>query len=285
MTTINRYLVFIPLISCCAGMAKSAETIEGFTEPYRTVQVSVSEPGIITELAVEPGRTVQKGDRLLALDTSVLEATLTMAKQKAASTGSVDVAKAELQLRDERLTQIRQLRQRGHATHRELSRAQADLEIAKARLKLATEDQALNELDCRRIQAQIDRRRVKSPYTGVIAEVHREVGEALLITEPQIVTLVQLSRLRSRFPANPSQAARLRVNQRVRLLLPDTNEALEGSVERIAPVMDAKSGTIEVQVLIDNADRRWRSGSRCLLEVDSSAKSNNALAVSPLSTR
>ena len=35
-----------------------ANNVDGFTEPYRTINVSAAEPGIITELFVKEGDTV-----------------------------------------------------------------------------------------------------------------------------------------------------------------------------------------------------------------------------------
>ena len=251
------------LSASCAG-----DYIEGFTEPYKTVDISIGEPGVIRQISVKPGQPVTKGDVIVELDTAVLEATLAMAKQKAAAKGSIEAAEAELQLREQRMLQIVQLRQRGHATQREYSRAQADTEIAKGRLKLAREEQMLNELDVIRIQAQIAQRRVESPVDGVISEVHREVGEALLITDPRIATLVQLNKLRARFSATPEQAATLYPNQPVKITLTQSDQLINAVVERISPVVDAKSGTVEVHVVMKNQNRKLRSGIRCLLEVE-----------------
>lgn len=244
--------------------------VEGFTEPYRRVDISVGEPGVIENITVKPGQSVKQGELIVELDTSVLNASLKMAQEKAVASGSIDVAAAELQLRQGRLKQISQLRERGHATQREHSRALADVDIAKGRLTLAKEEKRLNELDCRRIQAQIARRRVSSPAQGIIADVHREVGEAVLITDPTIVTLVQLEKLRVRFSVVPELAQSLYVNQSVQVIL-SKKERVDAVLERIAAVVDAKSGTLEVHVVIDNAQGKYRSGVRCTMEIEAKA--------------
>lgn len=273
--------IAVVLLTGFTTTATANETIEGFTEPYRTVDISAGEPGIVTSIDVQPGQSVEAGEPLLALDTAVLEATLAVARQKSLSRGSVDAAIAELKLRDERLQQIIQLRQRGHATQRELSRAQTDLDIARARLQLAEEEQLLNELDCKRIEAQIARRQVSSPCRGIIAEVHREIGESLLVTDPRIMTLVQLDRLRTRFAATPEQAAKLRANQRVQVSFANSQQPpIDAVIERISPVVDAKSGTLEVHVIIPNSDNKLRSGSRCYLEMNN-GKSRESYAAIP----
>ena len=57
-----------------------ASNVDGFTEPYRTINVSAAEQGVITTLFVKEGDTVHEGQLLATLDTDVLEATLEIAK-------------------------------------------------------------------------------------------------------------------------------------------------------------------------------------------------------------
>jgi len=266
----RRFAIGIVLFSVLGLSANAQDFVEGFTEPYLTVDVSVGEPGVVRRVEVKPGESVHSGQILVELDSTVLSATLAIAKEKAEGSGSVEAAEAEMRLRQERLMQISQLRQRGHATQREYTRAETDATISLARLKLAREEKRLNKLDCERIQAQIAQRQVSSPFDGVVAEVHREVGESLPLADPRIVTLVQLDKLRTRFSASPEVAASLKPNQKVQVTLTQSDKKIDAVVERISPVIDAKSGTLEVHVVIDNKKQKLRSGTRCLLEVESS---------------
>ena len=261
----------LPLLLCFVFQSEGfADEVEGFTEPFRTVEISAGEPGVVTRVEVRPGQEVDDGELLLTLDTEVLEATLAVAREKARSEGSLGIAKAEHDLRVERLQQIEQLRGRGHATSRELSRAQADVLIAQARLKLAHEEKRMNELDCSRIEAQIARRKVTSPFSGVISEVHREVGESLLVTDPRIMTLVQLDRLRTRFSVSSGHASNFRPNQRVmvRFQTDNQNQNVPAVVERVSRIADAETETVAVHVIIDNARGELQCGTHCWLAVD-----------------
>lgn len=249
-------------------MIAQGDTIEAFAEPYRTVEISANEPGVVSVINVTPGQQVKAGELLVGLDTSVQEATLAVAVEKANATGSLDAAASELEFREGRFQQIKLLRERGHATERELERSAADLKIARARWMLAMEEAKLNKLDCARIQAQIDLRRVLSPFDGIVSEVHHEIGEAVLISSPSLATLVQIDQLRVRFSMSPAQASNLQVDQAITVLLSDSGQNVPARIERISPLVDAKSGTLEVHVVIPNQQRLYRSGSRCLLELD-----------------
>ena len=51
-----------------------AEQVEGFTQPYRTINVAAVEVGIITAIDVREGDVVSRGQILATLDQEVLEA-------------------------------------------------------------------------------------------------------------------------------------------------------------------------------------------------------------------
>jgi RND family efflux transporter MFP subunit len=258
-------LATLPMVTQRAAIAGP---IEGFTEPFRKIEVAAGTPGIVASMLVEPGQRVRKGDLLATLDTSILEATLALAKLKAQSTGGLDAARAELELQSERVQQIRDLRARRHSTQRELARAETDCELAKARVKLAEEESTLRQLECRRIETQIERHRIGSPIDGVVAEVFIDVGESVVANNDRIVTLVQLDQLRVRFSVTPAQAAHVRVGQAVEIVLPDFKERVRGTVDRISALIDAKSGTLEMNIVIHNAGAVLHSGTRCLLDID-----------------
>ncbi len=246
----------------------SAETIDGFIEPYLTVDLSSLEPGQIVELNAKPGQPVNVGDLLFALDTSVLEATLQLAREKSGHHGSLDVANAELELRRNRLQQITLLRQRGHATQRELSRAETDVSVAAGRLQLAEEQKRVAELECKRIETQIARRKKASPCSGVVTMVYCEPGEVVTVTDPRVMTIVKLDRLRARFSASPQMARGAKPDQHVVVQLAESRKQLPAIIERISPVIDAKSGTVEIHVVIENPDLTIQSGLRCFLDLN-----------------
>ncbi|MFO0912831.1 MAG: efflux RND transporter periplasmic adaptor subunit [Pirellulales bacterium] len=247
-----------------------AELLEGFTEPLQTIEVAASEVGIVTKLLVKEGQQVAAGDMLAELDNEVLEATLEVARVRADAQGATDAATAERDLRRYSLEQLEKLLDKGHATAGELARARADFTVAEARVRIAQEEQKLALLECRRIQSQIERRRIRSPISGLVAEVHREAGESFLGGDPRILTLVNVAQLRVRFQVSAQQALTLTPGQAITLHLPDIDLNVEATVERVSPMMDAKSGTVEVTMLIDNTDakRQLRSGMRCTVELE-----------------
>jgi RND family efflux transporter MFP subunit len=249
------------------GVARSDDRIEGFTQPYRQIELAVGEPGVLAKVHVMEGSRVEEGQVVAQLDTSVLERTLEIARQRSQFVGALQAAQAEFELREKYLQQLSQLRDRGHATQRELDRAQTDLKVAEARVAMEQEELSLQRLECRRIEAQIEHRIVRSPINGVISEVLRDAGESFMASDPRVVTIVQLDKLRAKFPLEPNRAQSLKSGQAVELNLDADSAPVPCVVESVSPVMDAKSATFEVTVAIDNPDESLPSGARCWLQL------------------
>jgi RND family efflux transporter MFP subunit len=263
-------LLTVLLIDAAAvtSLAQTPGRVEGFTEPYREVELAVSESGVLAQIDVQEGSRVRAGQILAKLETEVLERTLEIASQRSEFVGALQGAQAECELSAKYLEQLQQLHSRGHATQRELDRAATDLKVAQARLAMAEEERSLQLLECRRIEAQIEHRLVRSPIDGVVSQVLRDAGESFLATDPRVATVVQLDRLRARFPLDPAAARTLATGQSVQLELADVSTLVTGTVESIAPVMDAESATVQVTVAIDNAEEAIPAGARCWLLLD-----------------
>jgi RND family efflux transporter MFP subunit len=254
------------LIALCAAELRAAAG-DSFTEPNRLINIAAAETGIVTQIEVHEGDHVRNGQLLATLDLEILEASLAVARARMQATGPLLAARAEHELWKTKVQKLRLLRAEGHLSVSEMERAEADLAVARARLVAAEEEQRIAALECKKIEAQIQRRRIRSPIDGVIVKVRKEQGEALMLSDPTILTLAELDQLRIRFSMTYAQASQFRVGQTVRVSLPETGQRAEARVEVIAPVSDAKSGTVPVTLVLNNHDGRYRSGLRCVLEV------------------
>ena len=278
-TVTARVVLFVAAASMSLNLLSTGYAedyrFEGFTEPYHQIELAVGESGVLSEVHVKEGMRVQRDQILARLDTTVLERTLEIARQRSQAVGALRAAQAELELRNKYLQQLSQLYDRGHATQREYDRAATDLKVAEARVAIAEEELALQRLECLRIEAQIERRILRSPISGVVSEVQREVGESFLANDPCVMTIVQLDRLSAKFSLEPARAQVLKAGQSVSVTLGDDASALQGVVESISPVMDAKSATVEITVAIENPDESIPSGVRCWLLVSHSPVTAN----------
>ena len=153
----------------------------------------------------------------------------------------------------------------GHASNQEVHRAQTDLKIAEAQLRIADEERRLRALELDSIQAQLRRRLVVFPFDGVVTEVHAEPGAFVHLSESQVMTVVQLSQLRVNLYIPTETAASLSEGQTAQVRFPDTGQITSAQIRFVSPITDADSGTVRIELTIDNTDGKFRSGVRCLL--------------------
>ncbi len=261
-------------VSLCAH---ADDAVDGFTEPFRKIELAPAETGVLASLLVKEGDAVNSGQLLGTLDNEVLQISLKLAKQVLESQGKLAGAKAERDLRAQRLQRLRELHPQGFAHREEVDRAAADLALAEANILTIQEQRTLDELEHQKAIALLDRRLIRSPIGGVITKVHRDQGEYVPSNNPVVFTIVQLNPLRAVFAIPASGAVSVKPDQSVNLRFPDSGLHCLGKIEMVSPVIDAESGLVRVKVLIPNADGQKPCGARCLI-VDSPSPLDSALS-------
>lgn len=243
-----------------------AEVTTSFTEPDETTDVACAETGVVARVDVKQGQQVQAGAILAVLDHSVLEATLRAAEAKATSTARIDAAKVECDLKKRQKEKLTRVLADGHASANEIEKAESELVAAQVQLRIAEEEQHLNQIDVEQIKAQIERRTIRSPVDGVVTRVKRRSGEFVSGSDPVIATVVRLDHLRVRFYVSTELAERLQAEPECRVLIRGVRHVAR--IDFLSPVTDADSGTVRMEVLVDDREHRLRSGIPCQLEVE-----------------
>lgn len=270
--------------SCLSASAEQEVEIQGFLEPYRTVNVAAPDTGIVTRIHARVGDPVKKGDVVAQLDDDVHRLLVASAAAKMAAQGRLESAKAELKLRQYRLSKLRELIAKGHGRQEEVERAATDVEIAAAQVLDANDDLLFKTLEHRRLKVQLDRREIRAPLDGVVSLNLKEVGEFVAPNDPDIVTVVQLDPLLAKFSMQRSLAKSVKLGQTVSVGFPQGAQPRTGVVEEMSPVIDAESGTIRIRVRIENRDGLYDSGQRCTLHLSDITDKPQGAAKRPVLT-
>ena len=255
------------LLACSLpNTSTRAASWETFTEPIRSINVAVSQSGRISEISISRGERVKRGDLIIQLDASVLEASRKVAQAKADNKARLEALQIELAAKEQRLANIAQIYKDGAGSVEEVNRAQVDADVARRNLDAANEEVVLNKLQLGEITARIEERRIRSPIDGIVTDIVRETGEYVSTAEPQVATVVQLERLRATFYVPTSIAIRFRAGEFVTVNFPETNQTASATIEFVSPVTEADSGLVRLDALIANRAEKFRSGLRCILE-------------------
>ena len=261
---IYRYFV-AGLVAIASVVQSHAVEVEGFTEPFKTVNVAAVDPGIVMSLPVHVGDFVKKGDVIARLDDDLHTIMLGMAKDKVDEQGRMQAIAAELKMRELRLQNFLELKRSGFGRNEEVERAEMELDISRAELQQAHEDAIQNRWEFKKLDEQLNRRTVRAPMSGFIAETLKEPGEYVSPQEPSVVTMVQLDPLLAKFALPRSMAKRMKLGDKVSVKV--GGRSIIGTVDSVTPIIDAQSGTQKVKIRISNPDGQILSGQRCQIDV------------------
>ena len=254
-------------IAALAGVAAvdvGSHSYQGFTAAYREIEVAVAESGRVASINVQRGTIVKKGQLLYELETDILEASRKVAQSRATAKARIEALKVEQEIKQRRFDNVRSLASDRAATPDELHRADGDLRVARLNVEAALEQQQEAALEVREIEARIESRRSRSPVSGVVTDVRRDVGEFVSTNDPHVATVVDLSKLRITFYLPTRDATQLEVSQSVSIAT--QNADIDGVVEYVGPVTEAESGRVRTDVVIDNSNNRYRAGMLCTID-------------------
>ena len=259
--------LWILSVSICVLLGRSVfaqevgtEFINAFTEPYQILDLAAAESGIMQSILVQQGDQVAAGDLIATLNNDVLLAQLEIAKVRATLTGQIKKARADVDQKQRRFGKLVSLHTNGHASEEELDSAQSSLEIAQAGLLEALENQKLAKLERLQIEAQLRRRQITSPVAGQVIKLEKDRGEYVASLEPVVAQVVQLDKLRVKFYIDTLRAAGISKGDHLSVLLINQRQSVPARVEFVSPVTEADSRTVRIEVVINNADGKYRAG-------------------------
>ena len=99
---------------------------------------------------------------------------------------------------------------------------------------------------------------VISPLAGVVLARNTNVGDTA--AEQAMFTVANLATVTAELHVFPQDLSRVQVGQEVQVASVDGTVDGTGTVKSLLPTTDADTQTVQVWVLLDNADKRWRSG-------------------------
>lgn len=205
----------------------------GRLEPAQHANLSFERGGLVTDVLVEEGTKVGKGDLIAELDTALLAA------ERDRLLGQRKQILAQLELA--RLTTERQktLQQRGHASSQQLDEARLAGRALEG--QLIGVDAAI-----RRIEIDIEKAKILAPFAGTIGARMIDNGAVIDAGAP-VVSLLETDRPQARIGVSPTVAQTLEPGRTVALYANDAE--ITGEIVTVRP--DLSTATRTTSVLID----------------------------------
>ena len=204
------------------------------------VELAFETAGIVKEIKFKANQTVRQGDVLVQLDDSVERADI------------LDV-QAAVKTAESAYERAKTLSTRGYGTEANLEQASAVLAAARSRLA--------------RLEATIEQKALKAPFSGVIGIPRIDVGQYL---QPGavIASFQDLDSMKVDFTVPEQRAADVKLGQEVRVGVSESDLPFKGKIIGRDPRVDPKTRLVSVQALIeDNKGRDILPGQFLHVEV------------------
>jgi membrane fusion protein (multidrug efflux system) len=221
-----------------AAEAIAVRTADAFRQPMaevyststtlradRSATVTARTRGRIEALLVEEGDRVREGQPLARLED---------VEQRIAA----ERAEATLEIRQREHERLSRLLEQDLVSENEVEAARRALEDARHAADLA--------------DLELSRTVVRAPFGGTVVRRQLDVG-ATVTDGTAVYDLADLDPLYADVRVPEAQVAALAPGQTVRLVSDAGGGAVEGEIERIAPTVDAETGTVKVTVAVPGA--------------------------------
>ncbi len=204
------------------------------------LDLSPAVAGVVQQLSVKEGQSVQRGQLLLRLADETGQADLAVAESEA------QLAKARQKARAARLPQLKQTLSRWQAAAREgaadaqnVDEAAQALRDAQAEIDVAAAEAQVAQRKLEQLRAQHKRQELRAPEAGTVVRLATHAGSQAVPGTPAVVLLPQRP-LQVRAEINESFAAAVREGMRATVTL-DADGAVQqqlpsARVLRISPV-------------------------------------------------
>ena len=257
----------------CAALAASPSGAQGLqnendivhcvVEPKSRIEIGSFEDGIIVEIDVKRGDTVQKGQVLAKLESKLQSLAVEIAEVNAENELAVKSGQARLAYQKGEEGRARKLAARNIVPTSRIDEVQTEKELAEIDLEAAVFQRRLAQLELAQARELLSRRSVRSPVDGVVAEITMAVGEYVHEQSP-IMTIVEMDPLYVELFAPVRFFPHLQMGMEVDISLrPPIDETYTATVIAIDRVFDAASSTFGVRLSLDNNDYAIPAGLPC----------------------
>ncbi|MFN1834540.1 efflux RND transporter periplasmic adaptor subunit [Balneola sp. MJW-20] len=211
----------------------------GTLRANETVELSSEASGKIEEIYLREGKQVQKGELLIKINDSELQAQLTRAKFR-------------LNLAEEREKRQAQLLRTGGISQEDYDATLNEVNVLRSDVHL--------------IEAQIDKTEIRAPFEGVLGLKYVSDG-SYITPSAQISTLQDLDPIKIDFSVPERYAPLIEVGRPLSFTVEGSDKTLTAQVYAREPGIDTETRTLQVRAVSPNRNRALLPGSFAEIEL------------------
>jgi RND family efflux transporter MFP subunit len=258
-------LVFqlFPLVAAApAGAQEANEDLDCLIEPWISITLSTPVEGRVETMTVDRGDSVEEGQVVATLESSVEKAAVEIARARAVMDARVRGAQVRLDFAKRRVGRQQSLYTENAIAQHEMDEAESASQVAEMELMDAKDGRRVARLELDRAEAALERRTIRSPIEGVVVRRILQPGE--YADPPQLMELAQIDPLRVEIFAPFSLLGRIRVGMEAEVMPePPVAGVYPARVTVVDRVVDAASGSFGIRLELPNAEPRLPAGLKC----------------------
>ena len=262
----NTILAIVLTALLLPASALCAETVEyeGLIEPYVVVNIGAPDEGVVAEVTVDRSSSVEKGQILVEMESSVEQAALEQARVMATFDGDIHQQKSQLAFTKRQHGRVKRL---DSVPIQDKDKAATDFALAKYQLKKAREERTLAQYELKKALAILDRLSIRSPITGVVVERYVSPGE--YVNNQPLLRVAQIDPLRVEVIVPAQMFGRILPGMTGTIVpeLPEYGERT-ATVTIVDKVIDSASSTFGVRLELSNTEDQMPSGMKCLVRFE-----------------
>ena len=248
------------------GRVKLEDTVSVtcFTAPYRDVALASEIGGVVTQVLVEEGDAVRKGQPLVRLNDDVYRAQLAISKaQVEKAKHSVEAAKVEYETRLRDYNRAADLFKKQVVSSEEFDEAKRKMLVSKIGLDNALAQQKQAELTVKRDEVLLKQTVITAPFDGIVYRIVKREGAAVERERDVLMHMASIDPLYVIAYVPIQTVGHIRVGDRAGLVLEHMPKApLVCTVAVVDKVADAASGTYRVKLLLRNPRQSLPAGAK-----------------------
>jgi HlyD family secretion protein len=293
------------------GVTVNTETIQkrsldaivsasGKIQPKRSVNISADTMGRVTDLAVEEGDRVDKGQFLLQIDPRNLrtavqrtEASLSAARSTAEQLAmAIESARVALKQAEDNFRRQEDLWKRGLTTKEALDKAESDLKMRQSDLRSQEQNIKTQQLRMQQESATLEsarydlsKVRIESPIKGIVTRRNIEAGETVVIGTMNnagtvLLTIADMSVIEAEVEVDETDIPSVQLGQVAKVTIDSLpNRTFTGKVTEIgnSPIQTTGAATsqatnFKVTVTLDSEIAEVRPGFTCTAEITTASR-------------
>jgi RND family efflux transporter MFP subunit len=267
-------------VVCTVVAPALAATFDCVMDPFLTVKLGSPVTSVLSEVLVDRGDLVKKGQVIARIESSVERAAVATNEARAASTAEIEAKQALLDQKSAVYKRKLDLQSHNVTSAQDVETAQADFNVAKQELELARLNRQMALLEVDRLRALLEQRTIRSPIDGIVGQRSLGPGE-FARQDANIVTIASIDPLSVEAYLPVRYFGSIKVGD-VANVHPDdpVGGEYQAAVSIVDRVFDAASGTFGVRLNLPNSGNLLPGGLRCHVTFDVPEKSARDLMAS-----